>query len=88
MKRNNYLECKEEEDTIKIHYVRRSKGDVNLWRCGKLKLRHADSDLGRFLRAGIMSKKPINTSKKLKCYPKKTKLPILLSANAISTEVN
>ena len=32
-------------DTIKIHYVHRSKGDVNLWRCRKLTLRHADADL-------------------------------------------
>ena len=35
----------ERGDTIKIHYVRRSDGDVNLWRCGKLKLRHADVEL-------------------------------------------
>ena len=25
--------------------MRRSDGDVNLWKCGRLKLRHADADL-------------------------------------------
>ena len=45
--------------------MRRSDGDVNLWRCGKLKLRHADVELvARWKRAldarllGVAERRP------------------------------